>query len=140
TIDAPVGSQTLGQGPIVCGRPNEPHPAAFFPLAQFVEHAVLAKHDIRVVAGMNVFDEENVDHLDAQEAGELSPRRPHPFDSPAAASGSHYDLLAFPPNQRGQLSDKRRVARPVEEEIIDPAGERPPNATRMLLRPRGESP
>jgi hypothetical protein len=58
----------------MCGRPNEPHPAALLPLPQFVEHAVLAKYHIWVVAPMNVFDEENVNHPDTQEGGQLSPR------------------------------------------------------------------
>src|SRR5258708_20895219 len=88
---------------------------------------------------MNVLDEENVKQLDTQEGGQLSPRRPQPCDPPAAAPGSHDDLRALPRYQRGQLFDERRVARPVEEEIIDPACERPTNAPRVLLRPRGES-
>src|SRR5262245_53991584 len=138
-IYARIGRQTLGQRPIVCGRPNEPHPAAFLPLPQFVEHAVLAKHHIWVVVRMNVFDEENVNQPDTQESGQLSPRRPQPCDPPAAASGGHDDLLALLRDQRGQLVDKRRVTRPVEEEIIDPTCKRPTNAPRILLRPRGES-
>src|SRR5438067_2980053 len=88
---------------------------------------------------MNVFDEENVNQPDTQEGGQLSPRRPQPRDPPAAAPGSHNDLLALPRDQRGQLFDERRVTRPVEEEIIDPTCERPTNAPRILLRPRGES-
>ena len=138
-IDGRIGRQTPGQQPIVCGRSNEPHPAAFLPMPQFVEYAVLAKHHIWVVARMNVFDEENINQPDTQEGGQLSPRRPQPYDPPAAAPGGHDDLLALPPDQRGQLFDERRVTRPVEEEIIDPACERPTNALRILLRPRGES-
>src|SRR6516164_4159095 len=88
---------------------------------------------------MNVFDEENVNQLDTQEGGQLSPRRPQPCDPPAAAPSSHDDLLALPREQRNQLFDERRVTRPVEEEIIDAPCERPTNAPRILLWPRGES-
>src|SRR5262245_5902161 len=88
---------------------------------------------------MNVLDEENVDRRDTREGGQLSPRRPQPCDPPAAAPGGHDELLALPRGQRGQLFDERRVTRPVEEEIIDPACERPTDAPRVLLRPRGES-
>src|SRR5256714_3039477 len=88
---------------------------------------------------MNVFDEENVNQPDTQEGGQLSPRRPQPCDPPAAAPGSHDDLLALPRDQRGQFFDERRVPRPVEEEIVDPTRERPTHAPRILLRPRGES-
>src|SRR5262249_44664672 len=73
------------------------------------------------------------------EGGQLSPRQPQPLDSPAAAPGGHDDLLALPPHQRRQLIDERRITRPVEEEIIDPACERPTNAPGILLRSRGES-
>src|SRR5262245_51255751 len=132
-IDARIGRQSTGQRPIVCGGADESHPAAFLPLAQFVEHAVLAKYHIWIVARMNVFDEENVNEPDTQEGGQLSPRRTQTCDPPAAAPGSHDDLLALPWDQRGQLFDERRVTRPVEEEIIDPTCERPTNAPRILL-------
>src|SRR5262249_19218223 len=94
---------------------------------------------IRVVARMNVFNEENVNQPDTQEGGQLSSRRPQPCDPPAAAPGSHNDLFALPGEQRGQLFDERRVTRPVEEEIIDSTCERPTHAPRILLRPRGEA-
>src|SRR5262245_57407169 len=138
-IYARIGRQTLGQRPIVCGRPNEPHPAAFLPLPQFVEHAVLAKHHIWVIARMNVFNEENVNQPDTQEGGQLSPRRSQPCDPPATAPRSHDDLVSLPPGHGGHLFDERRVTRPEEEEIIDPTCERPTNAPRILLRPSGES-
>src|SRR5207244_740689 len=85
------------------------------------------------------FDEENVNQPDTQEGGQLSPRRPQSCDPPAAAPGSHDELLALLRDQRGQLFDERRVTRPVEEEIIDPTCEGPTHAPRILLRPRGKS-
>src|SRR5438093_3717605 len=88
---------------------------------------------------MDVFDEENVKPVDTEECGQLSPRCPQLCDPPAAASSSHDDLFALPQGQRGQLFDKGRIARPVDEEIIDPTGERATNALRNPLRPRGES-